>query len=254
MSSDITALTVLVTGGSRGIGRGIVQSFLAQGAQVAVMDIQTRAPAEALADRWMLLRGDVRHAEDCERAIANCFEKWGSLDVLVNNAGIYPNRPVVEMEFDEWHNVLATNLDGTFLMCRAYARRVIAAKRSGCIVNISSGAARSGRVGASHYCASKAAVEMFTRVLAMELAPHDIRVNCIAPGLIDVRSEENPAPISEEYRRELLKTIPMGAAGEAADIGQVAVFLASEGARYMTGSVVTVDGGSLAGRNQLPRS
>lgn len=189
-----------------------------------------------------------------ERAVERCFEMRGKLDVLVNNAGIYPNRPVIDMEFDEWRKVLATNLDGTFLMCRAYARRVIAARHSGCIVNISSGAARSGRVGASHYCASKAAVEMFTRVLAMELAPYHIRVNCIAPGLIDVRSDENPAPISDEYRRELLKTIPMGVAGEPADIDGVTVFLASASASYMTGSVVTVDGGSLAGRNQLPRS
>ena len=254
MSSNKPTLTALVTGGSRGIGRGIVQSFLTQGAEVALMDLNPRAPADVLAGRLELLQGDVSQADAGERAITQCFEKWGRLDVLVNNAGIYPNRPVVEMELDEWRKVLATNLDGTFLMSRAYARRVIAAKQSGCIVNISSGAARSGRVGASHYCASKAAIEMFTRVLAMELAPHNIRVNCIAPGLIDVRSEENPAPISDEYRRELLKTIPMGVAGAAADIGEVAVFLASEGARYMTGSVVTVDGGSLAGRNQLPRS
>jgi 3-oxoacyl-[acyl-carrier protein] reductase len=246
--------TVLVTGGSRGIGRGIVQSFLARGAVVAVMDVKLSSPTDAPADRLLLMQGDVSNADDCERSIAHCVEKWGGLDVLVNNAGIYPNRPVVDMEFDEWRKVLAVNLDGTFLMSRAYARRLIAAKQVGCIVNISSGAASSGRVGASHYCSSKAAIEMFTRVLAMELAPHHIRVNCIAPGLIDVRSEENPAPISDEYRRELLKTIPMGVAGEASDIGGVAAFLAGEGARYMTGSVVTVDGGSLAGRNQLPKS
>ncbi len=252
MNTD--AQTVLVTGGSRGIGRGIVQSFLAQGARVALVDLKPQAPPDAPKDRLILLHGDVSRAEDCERAVERCYTEWGELDVLVNNAGIYPNRPVVEMEFDDWRQVFATNLDGTFLMCRAYARRALAAKHPGVIVNISSGAARSGRVGASHYCASKAAVEMFTRVLAMELAPHNIRVNCIAPGLIDVRGEDNPAPITDEYRQELIKTIPMGAAGVPVDIGDVAVFLASDSARYMTGSFVTVDGGSLAGRNQLPRS
>lgn len=252
MTTDVQ--TVLVTGGSRGIGRGIVQSFLAQGARVALVDLKPKAPPDAPQDRLILLQGDVSRAEDCERAVGRCYAEWGKLDVLVNNAGIYPNRPVVEIEFDEWHQVFATNLDGTFLMCRAYARRAIEAKQPGAIVNISSGAARSGRVGASHYCASKAAVEMFTRVLAMELAPHHIRVNCIAPGLIDVRGEDNPAPITDEYRQELIKTIPMGVAGVPVDIGAVAVFLASDSARYMTGSFVTVDGGSLAGRNQLPRS
>lgn len=246
--------TVLVTGGSRGIGRGIVRSFLAQGAHVALVDLKPQAPPAAPKDRLILVQGDVSRADDCERAVERCYTEWGKLDVLVNNAGIYPNRPVVEMEFDEWRRVFATNLDGTFLMCRTYARRAIAAKQPGVIVNISSGAARSGRVGASHYCASKAAVEMFTRVLAMELAPHHIRVNCIAPGLIDVRGEDNPAPITDEYRQELLKTIPMGVAGVPGDIGDVAVFLASDNARYMTGSFVTVDGGSLAGRNQLPPS
>ena len=252
MTTDVQ--TVLVTGGSRGIGRGIVQSFLAQGARVALVDLKPKAPPDAPQDRLILLQGDVSRAEDCARAVGRCYAEWGKLDVLVNNAGIYPNRPVVEIEFDEWHQVFATNLDGTFLMCRAYARRAIEAKQPGAIVNISSGAARSGRVGASHYCASKAAVEMFTRVLAMELAPHHIRVNCIAPGLIDVRGEDNPAPITDEYRQELIKTIPMGVAGVPVDIGAVAVFLASDSARYMTGSFVTVDGGSLAGRNQLPRS
>lgn len=248
-----TTQTVLVTGGARGIGQGIVKAFLSQGTQVASMDLKPK-PFGAQSEQLLLLEGDVSNPQDCERAIERCYAEWGKLDVLVNNAGIYPNHPVVEMEFDEWRSVLATNLDGPFLMSRAFARRAMAVGQPGCIINISSGAARSGRVGASHYCSSKAAIEMFTRVLAMELAPHHIRVNCIAPGLIDVRSDENPAPVSDEYRQVLLKTIPLGYAGTPQDIGDVAVFLASDQARYMTGSFVTVDGGSLAGRNQLPRS
>ena len=205
-------------------------------------------------NRFLILEGDVSNPDDAQAAIDLCYQRWGQLDVLVNNAGIYPNTLVVEMDPEEWRRVFAVNLDGQFLMSRAYAQRAIAAPHAGCIINISSGAARSGRVGASHYCSSKAAIEMFTRVLAMELAPHHIRVNCIAPGLIDVRSEDNPAPVSDEYRQELMKTIPLGYAGAPADIGDVAVFLASGAARYMTGAIVNVDGGAGAGRNQLPRS
>lgn len=248
---DSSSVKVLVTGGARGIGRGIVEAFLASGANVASLDLK---PQKDTDKPLLVLQGDVSNPEDAQRAIASCWEQWGALDVLVNNAGIYPNTPVLKMDIDEWRRVFATNLEGTFLMSRAFARRAVNEGRAGCIVNISSGAARSGRVGASHYCSSKAAVEMFTRVLAMELAPSHIRVNCIAPGLIDVRTADNPAPISEEYRRELLKTIPLGYAGAPRDIGDVAVFLASDAARYMTGSIVNVDGGSLAGRNQLPLS
>lgn len=246
--------TVLVTGGSNGIGRGVVQAFLAQGDTVALMDLKPVGPPDVPRDRLELVQGDVSHPEDAAAAFDRCYMLWGKLDVLVNNAGIYPNSPVVDMDIAEWRRVMAVNLDGPFFMSREFAKRAIAANQPGCITNISSGAARSGRVGASHYCSSKAGLEMFTRVLAMEMAPHHIRVNAIAPGLIDVRSETNPEPISEEYRRELLKTIPMGQAGTPADIADVAVFLASDAARYVTGSFVTVDGGSLAGRNQLPLS
>ena len=246
--------TVLVTGGGHGIGRGIVQAFLAQDAHVAIMDLKPQTPPGAPFDRLRPIKGDVTRPEDVKSAIDQVYAEWGRLDVLVNNAGIYPNRPVLEMDYEQWKRVYAVDVDGTFLMSQAYARRLIDAGQRGCIVNISSGAAISGRAGASHYCSAKAAVEMFTKVLAMELAPHGIRVNCIRPGLIDVRSPENPEPISEEYRRELMKTIPMNVAGQPRDIGDVAVFLASDSARYMTGSIVTVDGGSIAGRNQLPLS
>jgi 3-oxoacyl-[acyl-carrier protein] reductase len=249
MPSSTPPQTVLVTGGALGIGRGIVAAFLAQGARVATLDLRSATSGDVLA-----LEGDVSRPEDADRAVDRCYTEWGQLDVLVNNAGIYPNKPVVEMELADWQRVFQVNLDGPFLLSRAFARRALAAGRTGSIINISSGAARSGRVGAAHYCSSKAAVEMFTRVLAMELAPHGIRVNCIAPGLIDVRDAGALSPITSAYRDTLLKTIPMGRAGAPADIADVAVFLASDGARYMTGSIVSVDGGATAGHNQLPRS
>lgn len=245
--------TVLVTGGANGIGRGIVEAFLKQGAQVAALDVQP-APDDLRGENLLTLQADVSQPEAAQAAIDRCYATWGRLDVLVNNAGIYPNRPVVEMEVEEWRRVYAVNVDGPFLLSRAFARRAIAAGAPGCIINISSGAARSGRVGAAHYCSSKAAVEMFTRVLAMELAPHGIRVNCVSPGLIRARPTSPASPVTQEYVNVLLKTIPMGRQGTPAEIADVVVFLASEGARYMTGSIVNVDGGALAGRNQLPRS
>ncbi|MEP7198609.1 MAG: glucose 1-dehydrogenase [Chloroflexota bacterium] len=254
MQSSSPQQTVLVTGGAHGIGRGIVQAFLAQGACVALMDLHPIAPPDAPLDRLLLIQGDVSHPDGARAAVERCYDAWGRLDVLVNNAGIYPNSLVVEMDLAEWRSVMSVNVDGPFLMSQAFARRALAAKQPGCIINLSSGAARSGRAGASHYCASKAAVEMFTRVLAMELAPHHIRVNCIAPGLIAVRDTSDLSPVSRAYVGELLKTIPMGYAGTPADIADVVVFLASDGARYMTGAILNVDGGALAGRNQLPRS
>lgn len=245
--------TVLVTGGANGIGRGIVEAFLKQGARVAALDVQPTSD-DLRGENLLTLQADVSQPEAAQAAVDRCYAAWGRLDVLVNNAGVYPNRPVVEMEVEEWRRVYAVNVDGPFLMSRAFARRAIDAGAPGCIINISSGAARSGRIGAAHYCSSKAAVEMFTRVLAMELAPHNIRVNCVAPGLIRARPTPPASPVTQEYVNVLLKTIPMGRQGTPAEIADVVVFLASEGARYMTGSIVNVDGGALAGRNQLPRS
>lgn len=250
--TDTTQQTVLVTGGATGIGRAMVEAFLAQGAAVASLDLRptTFDPSQGV----VAIQGDVSREEDVEAAVDRCYKAWGRLDVLVNNAGIYPNKPVIDMEVDEWRQVYAVNVEGPFLTSRAFARRAIAAGREGCIINISSGAARSGRVGASHYCSSKAAVEMFTRVLAMELAPQGIRVNCIAPGLINSRGFTNLSTVTSEYVNVIMKTIPMGRAGLPDEIADVAVFLASHAARYMTGSIVNVDGGAMAGRNQLPRS
>lgn len=189
----------MVTGGAHGIGRGIVQAFVREGATVASLDITPHAPPDAPAERLMLLQGDVGQPDDAHAAVAQCYTAWGRLDVLVNNAGIYPNCAVVDMEWAKWREVMNVNLDGPFLLSQAYARRAIAARQGGCIVNISSGAARSGRFGASHYCSSKAVLEMLTRVLAMELAPHFIRVNCVASGLVFARGAENMSRVSSAY-------------------------------------------------------
>jgi 3-oxoacyl-[acyl-carrier protein] reductase len=247
---------VLVTGGGHGIGRAICEIFAQDGARVVIADRLASAAesvANAIRDETAVealpVEVDVRDAVSVEAAVQQVIDRFDHIDVLVNNAGIYPNSPVVEMSEAEWDAVFDTNVKGMFLVSRAVARRMIERGAGGRIVNISSGAAKSGRVGAAHYCASKAAVDMFTRVLALELAPHDIVVNAVAPGLIEVPDWS----LSDEYINALVTMTPMGRVGQPEDIARAVFYLASPEATFITGSVLSVDGGSLAGR-PLPLS
>jgi NAD(P)-dependent dehydrogenase (short-subunit alcohol dehydrogenase family) len=241
---------VLVTGAGHGIGRAIAEAFASNGDRVIVADRsedRAREVAEAIAALPVAV--DVSNAAAVEQAVQDVVDRYGQIDVLVNNAGIYPNTPVLEMAEAEWDAVFDTNVKGVFLVSRAVARRMAARGAGGRIVNISSGSAKSGRVGAAHYCASKAAVEMFTKVLAMELAPQGIVVNAVAPGLIEVPGWS----LSEEYIDALVAATPLGRIGQPEDIARAVLYLASPDATFITGSVLSVDGGSLAGR-PLPLS
>jgi 3-oxoacyl-[acyl-carrier protein] reductase len=247
---------VLVTGGGHGIGRAISEVFARDGARVVIAD-RLASAAESVANairketaaEALPVEVDVRDAASVEAAVQQVIDRFDQIDVLVNNAGIYPNTPIVEMDEAEWDAVFDTNVKGMFLVSRAVARRMIDRGAGGRIVNISSGAAKSGRVGAAHYCASKAAVDMFTRVLALELASHDIVVNAVAPGLIEVPDWS----LSDEYINALIALTPMGRIGQPEDIARAVLYLASPEATFITGSVLSVDGGSLAGR-PLPLS
>jgi 3-oxoacyl-[acyl-carrier protein] reductase len=248
--------TVLVTGGGHGIGRAIAGAFAEAGADVAVLDRDSASAAAAVAELQarhpgdhVAVEADVRDAAVIDRAVTGLCSRFGSIDVLVNNAGIYPNTPVVEMSEEEWDAVFDVNVKGMFLVSRAVARSMIDLGVTGRIINISSSAAESGRIGAAHYCASKAAVGMFTRVLALELAPHGIVVTAVGPGLIEVPD----ANLSEEYVRELVASTPMGRVGQPEDVARAVVYLASPMATYITGTTLFVDGGGLAGRT-LPLS
>jgi 3-oxoacyl-[acyl-carrier protein] reductase len=255
MSFDFKAHVVLVTGAGAGIGQAIVQAFHAAGARVAVGDLREAAltrTASGLGAGAFAQVVDVRDAASVARFVEGAEKALGPITVAVANAGIYPNTPVLDMTVEEWDRVMETNVRGVFLTCQAVARRMAAAGTPGKIITISSGAYNSGRVGASHYCASKAAVVMFTKVLALELAGQHINVNCIAPGLITVNSEASP--VSAEYVAALTKQIPWGRAGIPADIANAALFLASPYAEYMTGEVLAVNGGTSAGRAFLPLS
>lgn len=255
LSFDFRDHVVLVTGAGAGIGQGIARAFHAAGARVALGDVRepavTRTAAE-LGTGVFARVVDVRDAGSVGGFVEAAEKALGPVTVAVANAGIYPNSPVLDMTVEEWDRVMETNMRGVFLTCQAAARRMVAAGTAGKIITISSGAYNSGRVGAAHYCASKAAVVMFTRVLALELAGRHINVNCIAPGLITVNSEASP--ISREYIDALLKSIPWGRAGLPADIANAALFLASPYAEYMTGEVLAVNGGTSAGRAFLPLS
>lgn len=255
LSFDFKDHVVLVTGAGAGIGQAIARAFHEAGARVALGDVR-EAPlqrsASALGAGVFAQVVDVREAGSVARFVEAAEKALGPVTVAVANAGIYPNSPVLEMTVEEWDRVMETNVRGVFLTCQAAARRMVASQTAGKIITISSGAYNSGRVGASHYCASKAAVVMFTKVLALELAGHHVNVNCIAPGLITVNSEGSP--ISPEYIAALMKQIPWGRAGVPADIANAALFLASPYAEYMTGEVLAVNGGTSAGRAFLPLS
>ena len=255
LSFDFKDHVALVTGAAAGIGQAIARAFHEAGARVAVGDVREaplkRTAAELGADVFAQVV-DVRDAGGVARFVEAAEKALGPVTVAVANAGIYPNSPVLEMTVEEWDRVMETNVRGVFLTCQAAARSMVARKTPGKIITISSGAYNSGRVGAAHYCASKAAVVMFTRVLALELAGHHVNVNCIAPGLITVNSESSP--VSAEYVAALTKQIPWGRAGAPVDIAHAALFLASPYAEYMTGEVLAVNGGTSAGRAFLPLS
>ena len=255
--------SVLVTGAAEGIGRGIAAAFARAGDRVAMLDAD-RAKVEGAAAEIAAVGGsvlplgvDVRDATAVDRAVEAVVARHGRLDVAVSNAGVYPNRPVVEMDETEWDHVLDTNLKGTFLVTRAAARRMIAQNKcasrgaGGKICTIASGAHRSARIGAGHYCASKAGLVLFSQVLALELAEHRINVNVVSPGFIDVGDRPG---VSTDYRAAIERGIPWGRTGRPEDIASAVLFVCSAEADYMTGAVVPVDGGSSAGRYNLPRS
>jgi NAD(P)-dependent dehydrogenase (short-subunit alcohol dehydrogenase family) len=254
---DFTGHTVLVTGAAAGIGFGISEAFHQAGARVALADLNDTGLAKAAdrlgrSPRVFTHPVDVRDPSSVEKLFRAAETALGPVSVAVANAGIYPNCPVVEMTVDEWDRVMETNMRGVFLTCQAAARGMTTRGTGGKIITLASGAYNSGRKGAAHYCASKAGVVMFTKVLAMEMGPHHVNVNCIAPGLVTV--DRDVTQVSEEYVKTLVANIPWGRAGTPADIAGAALFLASPDADFITGEVLSVDGGSGTGRTYLPYS
>jgi len=228
----------LVTGGSRGIGRAIVEEFAAKGYKVAFTYAGNRAAAESLADVAISFQADAKDFSCAEQVVADVQSGLGPIDVLVNNAGIKRDGALHNMDPVAWREVIDTNLTGTFNYTRAVMKHLI--RRGGSVINITSVSGIIGMAGQTNYSASKAGVIGFTKALAREVARFGVRVNAIAPGFIDT---DMTASIDENARKKLYAQIPLGKTGTAGQIARAVLYLASEDAGYITGQVLTMDGG-----------
>lgn len=253
----MTPTHVLITGAAHGIGFETALGYAQHGARLSLVDRDgdaLRAAARSIQDRSGVIAdtdaADLRDPDAVEHAVDEAWSR-STVDVLVNCAGIYPAIPFLDLDAVMWDKVYDINVRAPMLCMAAVARR---AKRAGhpvSIVNISSTASLRSRPGAAAYSSSKAAVEMLTRAAALELGPYDIRVNAIAPGFIPVHSTINP--VSDDYAA-LVSRNPLGVPGTAADIARAVMWIAGPDARWITGSVLRVDGGSSTGSHTLPLS
>ena len=249
MPARFEGITAAVTGGANGIGRAVADGFIREGANVVVVD-QVEPPETLRGPRLESVVGDVADERVAERAVGTALGRFGDLDVLVNGAAAHSPSALIDMEAGDWRRVFDVNVTGVYLMCRAFARHRIAAGGGGRIVSISSGSARSPRPRGAAYAASKAAVDTLSKALALELGPHGVTVNVVAPGYIDVRgwSDAYPDGGPDDAAPTALRSIPLGRAGAPTDIAEAVLFLCSAAAEHVSGAVLDVDGGSLAGR------
>jgi NAD(P)-dependent dehydrogenase (short-subunit alcohol dehydrogenase family) len=238
----------LVTGAQQGIGRATALALARAGMDVALNYLDDRVAAEkaaaeirALGRRALVASGDVSRAADVEAMLGAVALGLGVPEVLVNNAGIYPRSPFLELAEREWDAVLGVNLKGSFLCAQAAARAMVAAGRRGVIISLASQAIRGAPLGV-HYTASKGGIVAMTRAMALALAPHGIRVNAVAPGLTDTAQPRYEH--TEETMAELSRAVPLGHMATPDDIADVIVFLASDAARHVTGQTIHANGGS----------
>jgi len=233
----------LVTGGGRGLGRAIADGLAATGARVVATSRDARRAAE-LGERYGTAPCalDVRDVNGIRAAVAALADREGPVDVLINNAGTNVPQPALEVDEDSWDEIQTTNVKGCFFTAQAVAAQMVRAGRSGTIVNIGSQAGTVGIEDRSAYCASKGAVEQLTKVLAIELASHDITVNCVAPTFIE--TELTASTLARpDVRERILARMPLGRLGQPEDVVGAVVFLAGPSARLITGSTLAVDGG-----------
>jgi NAD(P)-dependent dehydrogenase (short-subunit alcohol dehydrogenase family) len=246
----------IVTGAGSGIGEGIALRFAKEGAKIVVAEMDekkgtaTAAKIRDMKGEVLAVSTDVSRSQDVNAMVAKALERFGAIDILVNNAGIRFASTIVEMPDEEWLNTIGTNLNGVFFCLRSVAAEMIKRKVAGAVVNIASVAGMRGIRNRAAYCSCKAAVILLTQVAALELAPNKIRVNAIAPGLIETPLTAHyltgTDPDSRMMAEKLAASIPLGRWGQPSDVAAAAVYLASDEASYVTGSTLIVDAGLTA--------
>lgn len=247
---------VVVTGGAKGIGRGIVERFVREGAHVVIADVDAAAAEEVMSacgGHVYFCESDVRDEDSLRRAVAFAVERAGALDVMVNNAGIIRVAPLIDTSADDWRLMLDVNVMGIALGSKVAAEEMIRAGRGGCIVNASSGGGRHGVPNFSQYCATKAAVIMLSQSLAVELASNGIRVNCYTPGHIMTPLWEGivegigrtQGSTREQTLEMFLSTVPAGRFGTPEDVAAAVSWLCTDDASYMSGQCLAMNGAEL---------
>ena len=257
---DLAGKGAIVTGGAMGIGWGIVKRFVEAGANVLLADVDDELAAHKVAEmegpgKAVAMGVDVTDEMAGERLVDECVASFGSVDILVNNAGIYPMIPMLELTREAWQRVIDVNLTGLSFVSKAAGARMAEQGAGGKIINVASiDALHPSMVGLAAYDSSKGGVLMFTKAFALEMAPHGVNVNAIAPG--GISTEGTAAPLAGSgltademtaMTERFIAQIPLGRMGEPDDIAKVAVFLASSAADYITGELIVVDGGRLLG-------
>jgi NAD(P)-dependent dehydrogenase (short-subunit alcohol dehydrogenase family) len=250
---DYAGSVAVVTGAARGVGRAITHAFAAAGAQVVAADRDESGLAETCADLGAAVVpvvADITTESGAREIVSAAPQHFGRLDFCVNNAAVAPHAALLDERVEVWDTVYAVNCRGTFLMTQAAARVLISQGTGGRIVNFSSGVSSRGSAGAAAYASSRAATESFTRVAAVELAVHDILVNCVSPGLIDTQPKPLPPSMAESLGRRI-PALPLARPGEPDEVAQLVLWLCSTGATYVSGAVLPIDGaggvGSRAG-------